>query len=633
MKKNAVKTIISLALVLVLFSSCGFASEKASGGKASPVVSDSADVTNLTSKKLFAFDGKINYLYANALVYQKDKGNKLYGIRAYRGKDTGAIYDYVQERDGMFVVSDNYSKYSVSDTATSSVNIFGLCDSSGEIIISCEYACFEKLNDRYVLAYKAIEKTENSTASNTIEKGKYQPGKNESGTKFSCETATFDLTTGQFVDESQIKYYKSSHDSNNKSFEDGSYLISTTETDTVYGIDDQVLFSYNPNEYQINDYANGYYIAKKVANGLSTYFLLDKKGKVQSAEFDNRVNGIYGKVVTVYSDSGYSCYWFDGKSVLSGSYKHVYYDELSKDLWVLNNDDSYTFMNGDGEVLLNVKEKGDVKVDGYSGLVSQNRDYFNFEKKDYSISAYEASSLTNLMVRVSDGDSRYDLIDATNGQILCEGYSYYYQYSRSKDGCCYIAAPRTEGGYDIYKIQNKVDAVKNSLEDDAIISENQLIKIYETKEEMFAELEKALENAGLNASIDRDNGEIAFDAAVVFAGDSADLSDGGKEILNAFVKAYGSVLGNEKYKDFISKTIVEGHTAPLATSTYESGLPLSRSRADNVKDYCKTIDAALAQNFEAKGYSNSIPIYNLDGTINQDASRRVTFKCMINNEF
>ena len=636
MKKSKIfSSIVALALVVTLFTSCGFANKTASSDQTSEdktdvSISQSAGVTNLTTKKLFAFDGKVNDLYVNALVYL-DSSKSQYGIRTYSGKDTGAIYDYCVEQEGMFVVSDNYNKYQTEDTV-SSFNVFGLCDGSGEALIGCEYACFEKMNDRYVRAYKATEKAKsNDKNQKTIDKGKYFVSKS-SGTGYLYETTVFDLVAGQFVDASQIKYYNGS-DTNKKSFKDGSYLISTTETDTVYGIDDEVLFTYNPNEYQISSYVNGYYVAQKVVNGSSVYSLLDKSGKAVSAEFDNRISDIYGKMLTIYSDSSYFCYWFDGTPVLNGKYGQVYYDELSKDLWILKNDKNYTFINGSGAVLLDVKEKGDFKVNASDGLARQENSFYNFETKDYSISAYSTSGMTDLIVEVSDGDSRYDLIDVTNGQILCEGYESSYKYSKSTDGCCYIAAPRIEGGYDIYKVQNKIDAVKNSLADDAIISENQLLKIYETKELMFAELETALKDAGLSASINRDSGEIAFDAAVVFAGDSAEISDGGKKLLDTFVKAYGTVLGNEKYKNFISKTVVEGHTAPLATSTYESGLPLSQSRADNVKDYCKTINASLVQNFEAKGYSNSMPIYNLDGTINQEASRRVTFKCVINNEF
>ncbi|MBQ9551583.1 MAG: OmpA family protein [Clostridia bacterium] len=638
-KANGFKAIPALVLVLALLTSCGLANKSDSGSKKTDdvPVSQDAVVTSLTAKKLFSFENEVSDLYESALVYRQDEKK---GIRLYSGKDTGAVYGYVymDTDDGLFYVSDNYENYDNSDTV-SSVNVFGVLDPATGKESDCKYACFEKMNDRYLRAYTATAKADEDTDEKTIKKGKHFVSQFESGTEYLYETQVFDLKTGEIVDANEIKYFDSYSNSGNKSFSDGSYLISTTETDTVYNTDDQVLFTYNPNQYQIDDYKSGYYIAKKTVNGTSTYYLLDRTGKTQSAEFSSRPD-VVGKMLTVFNNnSSYDCYWFDGTPVLNETYEHVTYDELSKDLYVLeSNNKSYTFINGSGEVLLTVKESKNVTVDQYNGIVKQtDKDgatgYYNFEKKDYSITAYSVSNENNMLLKVSDGDNRYDLVDATNGKTLLEGYGSSFRSGKPKDGCCFVAAPRTEGGYDIYKIQNKVDAVKNSLADDALISDNQLLKIYETKEAMFTELETALKSAGLSATIDRDNGEIMFDAAVVFSGDSADVSDSGKQLLDAFIKAYGSVLTNDKYKGFIEKTVVEGHTAPLATSTYESGLPLSQSRADNVKKYCQTIDATLAQSFEAKGYSNSMPIYNLDGTINQDASRRVTFKCVINNEF
>lgn len=66
-----------------------------------------------------------------------------------------------------------------------------------------------------------------------------------------------------------------------------------------------------------------------------------------------------------------------------------------------------------------------------------------------------------------------------------------------------------------------------------------------------------------------------MDSTVLFGGDSADLTNEGKEFLNKFVKAYTSIIYNEKYDGFISKTMVEGHIAPVSGTTYEGGIPLS----------------------------------------------------------
>lgn len=158
------------------------------------------------------------------------------------------------------------------------------------------------------------------------------------------------------------------------------------------------------------------------------------------------------------------------------------------------------------------------------------------------------------------------------------------------------------------------------------------------KNEFLAELFTAFTAVGLNVQIDERSGEVTLDNSILFSGDSAVLSDRGKDFLNKFIEAYSSVLLNEKYDGFISKVLVEGHTAPLSNSTFESGLPLSRERAGNVRNYCLSSDtgldsasiAELSSLLVAEGCSNSRPILNSDGSVNLSRSRRVTFRFIIN---
>ena len=90
-------------------------------------------------------------------------------------------------------------------------------------------------------------------------------------------------------------------------------------------------------------------------------------------------------------------------------------------------------------------------------------------------------------------------------------------------------------------------------------------------------------------------------------------------------------------RDLFQKKI-EGHIAPVAGSTYESGLSLSQERADAVKSYCLSAAngvypeniSELTSTMEAVGMSNAAPVYDQSGNVDMAASRRVSFRFIIN---
>lgn len=169
------------------------------------------------------------------------------------------------------------------------------------------------------------------------------------------------------------------------------------------------------------------------------------------------------------------------------------------------------------------------------------------------------------------------------------------------------------------------------------LSEEEIKKIAEKKNNLLDDLTAAFSAAGIKVDVNKKTGEIAMDTTVLFGGDSAVVTDQGKDFLNKFLKAYTEIIYNEKYDGFISKTMVEGHIAPIDGVTYEGGLPLSEQRAKNVKDYCLSgetgVDVSkLAPTLETIGYSQSKPVYGDDGKVDFEASRRVSFRFIINLE-
>ena len=172
----------------------------------------------------------------------------------------------------------------------------------------------------------------------------------------------------------------------------------------------------------------------------------------------------------------------------------------------------------------------------------------------------------------------------------------------------------------------------------AELSESELNTIIEKKENLIEDLAAAFEAAGIKVTVNETTGELAMDASVLFGGDSAVLTGAGKDFLNKFIGAYTNIVFNDKYKGFVSKTKIEGHTAPVSGSTYESGLPLSEERANAVKNYCLSAEsgvnseyiAELASTMEAVGMSNATPVYDQNGNVDMAASRRVSFRFIIN---
>ena len=170
------------------------------------------------------------------------------------------------------------------------------------------------------------------------------------------------------------------------------------------------------------------------------------------------------------------------------------------------------------------------------------------------------------------------------------------------------------------------------------LSTEKMAEIAKKAQDLTDDLAKAFEDEGIKVTVNKTTGEMMLDANVIFGGDSSELTDEGKATLQKTMKAYTKTINNDKYKGFVSKTYVEGHTAPIEGSTYESGLPLSKERAEVVKAYCLSkecgVDSAYLPELEktmvAVGYSNSRPVKDADGNVDLDASRRVSFRYMVN---
>ncbi len=631
MKRKIISVVLALICISVLFVGCG------------KVVDKNNNVVNGTFSDYIVAE-KVGYANtdkfetSNAGIRYESDGK--FGVASLNGLyETGTIFEAVRDVNNYFQV---WSKAPASPDDISGWNSSKLIDGKGNTIVPEGYAAFRVLNERYIQVATVSARTYSkekclvSCSDNYYCSIAYQNSENWShytGTWYVYDivnqkivsnlSGTDDktlVTKGRFITYNVDGKYITV-DENGETitgvktvFDDGSYSVES-KMGEVYGADGKLLFEYDLAGFVPKAEEYGYYVASKYVGGSSKYAVMDNTGKIISSEFDDFIT-VYGEIF----ESGDKIYNLEGKSIIDGTYKSVWPDKVFGQYYMLHNDGYYTLIDKNGAVYFNGPYDDNHTVSDSDFLASEKKDgeyyYYSYRDQDYTIKGY---SFAPWIVKTNSSNSLYDLVDTMTGKKLLEGYSDYKSVAKS-DSTYYVYA-MYNGGADIYLIESSA-----LLED-----------VTAKKSDLFDELSKAFENEGIKVTVNKETGEIALDSSVLFGGDSAELTSDGKAFLNKFIKAYTTVVGTDRYASFITKTMVEGHTAPVSGSTYASGLKLSEERAANVKNYCLSsqtgVDITIINNkLEAVGYSNSKPVYKNDGSVDMDASRRVSFRFMVNVE-
>lgn len=169
--------------------------------------------------------------------------------------------------------------------------------------------------------------------------------------------------------------------------------------------------------------------------------------------------------------------------------------------------------------------------------------------------------------------------------------------------------------------------------------QEQLEQIIGVKRDLVAALSDAFSSSDLRISIDEQTGAIRMDSSVLFDYDSSKLTRAGEKTLDALLPAYFDVVLSDEYVDYISEIIIEGHTDTAGTYTYN--LTLSQARAEAVAAYCLDDGEALFPAgtlarvrilVSASGRSWSDPVYDENGQVDAEASRRVEIKFRLSDE-
>lgn len=570
--------------------------------------------------------------YGGGLVY-KDKETNKYGIISSDGVvDSGAVYDYVESKGSCFAVLADAAS---NANDVSGLNKFALVDGRGRQLVAPGHASYYFYGD-FVVAYTA---TTRDDANGNV---KFYKGSDAFASELTADVAynskwcVYNIKTGTQIPglegtgefsgfgEGSFLTYKLNDqfitvDANGNPapedaeiFDDGSYAIEG-QIGEVFDSNGNKLFGYDLTGYIPSSTDGVHYVAKRYMDGETTSVIMDKTGAVVSVEYKGYVD-LVGELVLCDS----VLYNFEGKVMLDGECGGVKQDRVFGEYYVAHAGDVYTVLDPTGAVYLSMvfDDTHTFYSDQFlaSDKTSGDYMYYNHKTQQYDIKGY---SLAPWVVKVVGANNTYELVDTMTGDVMLSGYNNYSYNARNPE--TYYIYAKYNGGADVF----------------LATSMNGFKSVTEMKEDLLDDLSAAFEAEGLNVTVNRETGEISMDSSVLFGGDSSALTDEGKAFLNKFIKAYNSVAFSDKYDGFISKTMIEGHTAPTANSTYASGLPLSQERAANVKAYILSgetgVDlSAKADTFEDVGYSNSQPILNEDGSVNMDASRRVSFRFLVN---
>ena len=159
------------------------------------------------------------------------------------------------------------------------------------------------------------------------------------------------------------------------------------------------------------------------------------------------------------------------------------------------------------------------------------------------------------------------------------------------------------------------------------------------RSELVAALKDEFEDSNLSISVDEKTGAITMDSSILFTTGKYNLKTTGEEFLGKFIPRYLKILMSKKYRPYVSEIVIEGHTD--TNGNYLYNLDLSQKRAYSVAKYCLDEKSKILTNDEREslekvlstnGKSFSNPIYDDNGEIDADASRRVEILFRLRDE-
>lgn len=178
-------------------------------------------------------------------------------------------------------------------------------------------------------------------------------------------------------------------------------------------------------------------------------------------------------------------------------------------------------------------------------------------------------------------------------------------------------------------------------EQEALMTQQQqkIEQIIGVKADLISALKKEFTAQNLNVSIDEADGSIALDSNILFGYNENILTDEGTDMLNELLPVYCKVLMTDEYQEYLAEIRIDGYTD--TSGDYLYNLQLSQERALAVADCLLSSsgnflnedeETNLRSKLTVNGHSMSNPVYDENGEINMDASRRVEIKFSLKDE-
>lgn len=495
--------LMAIIMIVTVFAACGngggnndtdtgnTASDTGDKGKAETTGENVGQSDYFNAVKIGELNEQGGLHYRNnsgAVVYYDDERN--YGLISLDGKtDSGIKYGFCQEVDNKYYMVKEEKIESIDDIA--SLNKSGLVDGEGNVILPFEYAFFDDLSDRYIRVFTAAARTETKPETDyymffsddifvfsadeddpmytgswkvfDLEKRAFVPGvEGKNGYNISVYGKYI-----KFVDDAIMDYRIV--DENGVDVAEGASVLNMGEeswyilTDenfvrTVYNSDGVAVFSPTELGYSINGAKKDYFTASSYADGVSKNVLIDKTGKVVSAEFSEYISDIFGSIIY----SGDKLYNFDGTPFIDGTYEYVSFDPVTEKYLFLQNGDQYTLIDTDGKVYTTLTKSDALSINTSSFSAYKRVDldafYYSVSDNDFTIKGESAVGAWLIKTRPSEDEYLYDLVDSFTGAVILSGYRD-YRCVEADDGTRYVYAQSSisvsEKTYDIYVIETK----------------------------------------------------------------------------------------------------------------------------------------------------------------------------------